>query len=135
MTLNDQAGFTLIELLVVMSIIAILATFASMTYFHFIDRARVTVATSTLNNINKALEVYNLDHGSYPKNISFADCTDDHGQQIFTDNLCLELKRTLQNVDSYTLTIDSYRIRATVNNKAKTPIHAAPGKVFTEEIP
>lgn len=135
MRLNNRSGFTLIELIVVTAVMCIVAAIASTTYFYYLDQARTAVALSALNGTNKALEVYSFDHGTYPENINFSTCLDENGQPVFSSNLCQELKSNFHSIDSYTQTGNDYRIRATVNNKAKTPVYAAPGKVSTQEIP
>jgi len=59
-------GFTLIELMISVAIIGTLAAIAIPQYGSFKHRARVAVVISDINNISKAIFLYNLDNNEYP---------------------------------------------------------------------
>ena len=58
-------GFTLIELLVVVLIIAILAAVALPQYNKAVKKARGTEALTVLNALDKAIQAYYLEHGTF----------------------------------------------------------------------
>ena len=59
-------GFTIVELLIVVVVIAILATVTVVAYSGMQDRAYVAKASSAVDSWAKLLELYKVDHGSYP---------------------------------------------------------------------
>lgn len=61
-------GFTLLELLVVVVIIGLLAGFVAPRYFGQIGKSEVNVAKAQIDALEKALDQYRLDIGSYPSN-------------------------------------------------------------------
>jgi len=62
----QTAGFTLIELLVVVAILGILAVTASISVQGAIKKSRISKRKADLRAIESALELYHIDHGSYP---------------------------------------------------------------------
>lgn len=70
---NKTNGFTLIELIVVTAIIALIATAAIVTLnpFSQFQKARDSRIKSDLSQIQKALEAYYQDKGSYPNSGSY----------------------------------------------------------------
>jgi prepilin-type N-terminal cleavage/methylation domain-containing protein len=78
-------GFTLIELILTMSIIAILSVVGIGSYTQATLKSRDTQRKNDLNQIAKALELFNNDVGSYPKADGTAQwivCTDATGVAI-----------------------------------------------------
>ncbi|MEC5386769.1 type II secretion system major pseudopilin GspG [Uliginosibacterium sp. H3] len=65
-TAHRIAGFTLLELLVVMVIIGLLAGYVGPKFFAHIGKAEVKTARAQLDSLEKALDAYRLDVGSYP---------------------------------------------------------------------
>lgn len=59
-------GFTLVELLVVMAIIAVLTLVAVANFRNVQIKARDVQRKSDLGQVQRALEVYFFDYGSYP---------------------------------------------------------------------
>jgi len=59
-------GFTLLELLVVVVIIGLLAGFVAPRYFGQVGKSEVNVAKAQIDALEKALDQYRLDTGSYP---------------------------------------------------------------------
>jgi general secretion pathway protein G len=63
-----SAGFTLLELLVVVVIIGLLAGFVAPRYFGQVGKSEMAVAKAQIDALEKALDQYRLDIGSYPNN-------------------------------------------------------------------
>jgi general secretion pathway protein G len=59
-------GFTIVELLIVIVVIGILAAITIVAYSGIQQRARDSNRQSAIGTIRQALEMYKLDHGSYP---------------------------------------------------------------------
>lgn len=63
---KTKKGFTLVELLVVIVILGILTTIGLFAFQSSQKKSRDSRRKSDLQEITKALELYNNDHGSYP---------------------------------------------------------------------
>jgi len=63
---RHSRGFTLLELLVVMVIIGLLAGYVAPKFFAHIGKAEVKTARAQIDSLEKALDAYRLDVGSYP---------------------------------------------------------------------
>jgi general secretion pathway protein G len=59
-------GFTLLELLVVIVIIGLLAAFVAPKYFGQIGKSKTQMARAQIESLDKAIDQYRLDTGSYP---------------------------------------------------------------------
>ena len=59
-------GFTLLELLVVVAIIGVLAGYVGPRYFSQIGKSEVNAAKAQIDALEKALDQYRLDVGTYP---------------------------------------------------------------------
>lgn len=60
------SGFTLLELLVVIAIIGLLASLVAPRYFDQVSKSNTKVARAQIDSLEKALDQYRLDVGSYP---------------------------------------------------------------------
>ncbi|MDE2311991.1 MAG: type II secretion system protein [Patescibacteria group bacterium] len=67
---NKVTGFTLIELLVVISIIALLSSVVLISITNARERARAVAALENQRQLQKAVEMYNLDVGFYPPDVN-----------------------------------------------------------------
>ena len=78
-TINRQRGFTIVELLIVIVVIGILAAIVIVAYSGVQNRAKDTMRTSDIVSVQKALELYRVDNGTYPSvgtdNIGYAVST------------------------------------------------------------
>jgi len=63
---KDHSGFTLIELLVTISIIAVLSAVIFVTFNDAREQARDKARTTTLKEVQLALEMYRAQNGNYP---------------------------------------------------------------------
>ena len=64
--MNSQKGFTLIELLVVVLIIGILSAVALPQYHQAVWKARFAKIYPIMADIERQVEMYRLEEGSYP---------------------------------------------------------------------
>lgn len=69
---KSYQGFTIVELLIVIVVIAILAAISVVAYSGIQARATQATLASSLDNIQKKLELFNVDNGRYPNSIT--DC-------------------------------------------------------------
>ena len=115
--IRGRSGFTMIELVIVMLILAVLIAIATSVYFNYIDKARLTVAVSTIDNISKSLESYHLDNNKYPESINFTSCVDEQGRIVFLSGLCDQMKTELYSIESYSVSGTNYVLTARANDK------------------
>ena len=59
-------GFTIVELLIVIVVIGILAAITIVAYNGIQERARFSTMRSDMASLNKAIQLYYADNGSYP---------------------------------------------------------------------
>jgi general secretion pathway protein G len=65
-TQTSISGFTLLELLVVIVIIGLLAGMVAPRYFEQLGKSNTNIARGQIDSLEKALDQYRLDVGSYP---------------------------------------------------------------------
>ncbi len=127
---RGNLGFTIIELLFVILILIVLILIAYPVYNSYIQKSKVTVATSTLDAIQKSLESYYIDNSQYPNNINFSNCMDDQGHSIFPSTFCNQISKDLYSVDSYAININSgYILQARANDDNHTQFTLTPSQV------
>jgi len=66
MGVSSQKGFTIIELIVVIAIIAVLSGIVMMNVTQYMMKARNAARKEALRQVQKALELYFSENGSYP---------------------------------------------------------------------
>ena len=119
-TIQGFSGFTIIELIIVLAILAVLITIATSIYLNYINKAKLTVSISIIDNVSKSLESYHLDNNKYPQSIDFTSCVDEHGREVFPSSMCSQMKKDLYSIDSYTLSGRSYVLTVRANDKIHT---------------
>lgn len=62
----SASGFTLLELLVVIVVIGLLAGLVAPRYFDTVGKSKAKVARAQIDSLEKALDQYRLEVGSYP---------------------------------------------------------------------
>ncbi len=63
---SRQPGFTIVELLIVIVVIGILAAITIVAYSGIQDRAKYAREQSDISSLNKLINLYYVDNGSYP---------------------------------------------------------------------
>jgi general secretion pathway protein G len=63
---KQATGFTLLELLVVIVIIGLLAGLVAPRYFDQVGKSNTKIARAQIDSLEKALDQYRLDLGTYP---------------------------------------------------------------------
>lgn len=119
------------EILVVVAIIGILSAIAFPAYKYYIDRAKITLAVSTLETTRKILEDYHIDYATYPETIDFSTGIDSLGRTVFTPAFVAEMKHNLSSVESYTSDPLSYTLTARGQDAAHSLLTLTAGGVIT----
>ncbi len=106
-----KQGFTLVEVLVVVSIISLLLGTLVVNLNKAKDAAKETVAKSNVNEMEKSLDAYYLDHGSYPSAQGGTESSDIGWSlsfvQALTPKYISELPGGPQDEFVYTYSLDS----------------------------
>jgi prepilin-type N-terminal cleavage/methylation domain-containing protein len=123
------SGFTIIELIIVLTILAVLITIATATYFIYINKAKLTVSISTLDFVSKSLESYHLDYNKYPESIDFTSCVDEQGHTVFFSDFCDQMKKDLYSIESYSISGRNYILTAKARDDKYTLLTLSGGKI------
>ena len=127
-TVRECSGFTIIELVIALIFLAILIAISMSIYVNYIDKARVTVANSVLDNAGKTLLNYQMDTGTYPASIDFTSCVDDQGRTVFPSGLCGQMKEELYSID-YSLNGASYILNVRAKDSKHTLLTLTDGNI------
>lgn len=103
---RPSAGFTIVELLIVIVVIAILAAISTVAYRGIQERARASEVSSALAQAKKKLELYNVDHSTYPTtgNLASAGITTNDGSFQYTSDGSTFCLTATSGTVSYTAT-------------------------------
>jgi general secretion pathway protein G len=63
---QKEQGFTIVELLIVIVVIAILAAITIVSYNGIVNNARYTTYQADIAAVDKAIQLYYVDNGTYP---------------------------------------------------------------------
>ena len=130
---KGSRGFTLVELVMVVAIIVALAAISIPAYNNYVDKARVTVAISTLDTVRKHLEFFHLDNQQYPtKPIDFSTGTDGAAtpQTVFSTMLLDQINDDLTPISYNTATNKStYTLIAEAKDRNQTVLTLTPSEV------
>lgn len=123
-------GSSIVELLAVIAITVALAIMAIPVYNDYIDKAKVTIAFDTLDEIQKALKSYHREYQSYPPEpMDFLLAgTDSNGHTVFQSILLEKISEDITPV-SYHLTSDSYTFIARAKDSEQTIMTMTPHKI------
>ena len=124
-------GFTLVELVMVVAIIAALAAISIPVYSNYVDKARVTVAISTLDTVRKYLEFFHMDNQQYPaKPIDFGTGKDADNQTVFSAMLLDQINEDLTPISYNTATNKStYTLIAEAKDRNQTVLTLTPAEI------
>ncbi len=129
---KNSEGFTLLELLIVVAIIATIAAIAIPTYSSYIDKAKRTMAISTLDTIRKDLENFHIDYQRYPDGIFFATGKENPGNlTVFSGSFTEQIKDDITVTDAdyvYNAATLTYVLTARANDKDQTVITLTPSE-------
>jgi len=124
---RKTSGFTLLELLVVVAIIGVLASIAIPAYHGYIDKAKRTMAISTMNTVRKTLESFVIDNGEYPQPpIDFTTGLDNQDREVFPSMLCDTFAKDFFTIGPYTLVGEDYTVPATATDSDHTVMTLTP---------
>ena len=128
---KGSRGFTLVELVMVVAIIMALAAISIPAYNKYVDKARVTVAISTLDTVRKHLEFFHLDNQQYPtKPIDFGTGKDADNQTVFSTMLLDQINDDLTPISYNTATNKStYTLIAEAKDRNQTVLTLTPSEV------
>ena len=82
-----RQGFTIVELLLVIAVIAVLAAIVIVAYSGIQDRARNAARVNDLSNLQKTIETYKIQNGSYPQTTAESPANW-HSVDVRTDSNC-----------------------------------------------
>lgn len=81
------SGFTIVELLIALTVIAILASIAIIAYNGIRQQARNATMRSDISTMQRVLEVYKAENGSYPQTTTNSKANW-RAADVYTDNDC-----------------------------------------------
>jgi Tfp pilus assembly protein PilE len=127
--IRGSSAFTLIELVFSILIVMVLILIAYPIYTSYIDKAKLTIATSALDSVQKTLESYHLDNNKYPESFDFNSCIDDQGHKILPSVSCDQLNKDVI-LDSYNIVpISGYVFKARAKDRKNTLITLTPNSI------
>ena len=105
-----QKGFTLVELMVVIVLIGLFAGVVGVSVAPLIGKGRRTVALDQMKEIQKALELYQLETGSYPETLDELTSPTDDNEQGYMPNIPLDPWKESYEYDPSGGTVYTYEL-------------------------
>jgi hypothetical protein len=104
-------------------------------YSNYLNKAKVAIAESTLDNTRDNLEIYNIDNLKYPDSIDFTNCIDEKNRVIFHPTFCKRLTNDLDSIENYTYIPEdnSYVLKARAKDSKKTLITLTPQNIVKQD--
>lgn len=127
---RSARGFTMVEILIALAIVAILSSISVLAYKHYIDRAKVTVAISTMETTRTLLEDYHGSYATYPTAIDFTTGLDPQGRTVFSPAFLDEMRNHFASIDSYVPAGMSYTLTARAQDSVQSLLTLAPGSAI-----
>ena len=84
---RGEGGFTLVELMVVIAIMGVLAAIAIPRFSGATDRADAAKVEADMSTMASALEVYRVNHGSYPGSLDLTTNASTANNALLSDDL------------------------------------------------
>ena len=116
----------MVEILVVVAIVGILVAIAVPSYRFILDSARRTSSIGALDVVKTELEAYAGDMMGYPSSIDFTNFTDQDGNFIMGHTNWERIRDKIYNWDSYTVTGNTYTIKARAMDSNHTILTLTP---------
>jgi prepilin-type N-terminal cleavage/methylation domain-containing protein len=110
--LKTKSGFTIVELLIVIVVIAILAAISIVAYNGIQERARFATMRSDIATLNKAIQLYYADKGTYPLTSDWAGWDQGTGDNFIPGLVPKYISATPQ-IPSANAVGDTYLYRST----------------------
>ncbi|HON60055.1 MAG TPA: prepilin-type N-terminal cleavage/methylation domain-containing protein [Smithella sp.] len=130
---GNDFGVTLFELLVAIIVLTILASIAFSVYINYVNKARVTLAVSLLENTRKNLNSYNLEKGQYPSTINFSNCSDENGNAVFDPTFCERFREDIASVENYASNNQAYTLSVRAKDPKKTLVTLENDKISIQD--
>jgi Tfp pilus assembly major pilin PilA len=127
--IRKRSGFTIVELVTIVVLITVLATLSIFFYYNHLNKAKIIIAQSTIDNVRKTLEVFNMDRGNYPVSIDFNNCVDEQGRSVFDPSLCDQVKSDIFSVESYSRDGLNYILKVRAKDTEHTLITIEDNKI------
>ena len=104
-----KPAFTIVELLVVIVVIGILAAITIVSYTGISQKATITAIKSDLTNNTNRLNMYYVDHGSYPTSIDPTTKCPLDSSSVADTSYCLKVSPG-NTIDNYSSTGPNYQL-------------------------
>lgn len=132
---HKHKGSAYLELVLVFVFLAAIFGIMIPTYFNYVDKAKLTLASNTVHTIGTALKIYHRQHRTYPENIDFTTGKDPRGLAVFTNSLLDQIASDFSSIESYVGTSSTFTLTVTASDKHQTPIVLTPSGLSPRNEP
>jgi len=126
------SGLTLMQLIMALIVLAVLVIIGFSIYTNYINKAKIIMATNVLDKAGRSILNYQMDNGTYPANIDFTSCLDGQGRNVFSSEICNQLKEDLSSIESYFIIDNNYVLTARARDSKHTILILKEGKIITK---